>query len=244
LRASLPIDDADEGDIRIEIDHEREENQLPSPQHHRIGANVPFADVVPPEGVPVIGLHSVRFSMALIRTKDRPKPKRQKLGKGAEFGDHAPRTVEEKSDTRTDETLFRPPSEDTEDMLSPEIHNSLNPLHVSYEGRGLLIIRNLKGLRSVTAKPSIRNKVKRKRPAATSNMDLRNPGTESDDETVEIAKLVDGAIRVSVCKGMLRLPQGVKLVTSTFSGGLSELCPAVWTIQYLPVFAVSANAHY
>ncbi|KAF2266581.1 hypothetical protein CC78DRAFT_614767 [Lojkania enalia] len=66
------------GKIRININHARGNTTPTASKHHRIFSNVHFADIKPPDGVPIIYLQSIRFSMEVFRIQQSIKTKGRK----------------------------------------------------------------------------------------------------------------------------------------------------------------------
>jgi hypothetical protein len=208
-----------------------------------MGIDVPAADVQPPETVPVIGLQSVRFTMSLLKPgKPRLKVNRRHLKKetssnitsnpvpGRISGDTSRDPSPERSQAwRTFE------ESDIEDVLSisPGI------------GDTLLMSSGITTGSGKKPETSVQQGKKRKRRSTTSVGRLAKPGMTCLNDFSEMEKLVDGAMRLSVSNGPLRLAQGVKVVTHTFAGNLADLCPAMWSPQYLLVIPVPyTHANY
>jgi hypothetical protein len=220
LRASIPennIGDAHQEtggkDIRVNIDHLRTAEQPSKPQPHRIGLNVPAADVGPPAGVSVMGLQSVKLHMAFLRNKAKSNAKKQKVDNG-----NASSEVNPSQTLRDADFAESPPGCRHGDGKEVTLQSTMQASEILAE---LLATRGEK---------------RKEPPKGTLKADTGS-GTGSPEEICEISKYVDGALRLSVCKGVVKLPQGIKLVTNTFMGTLSEVCPAVWRLQYLPVYA-------
>ncbi|KAF2745686.1 hypothetical protein M011DRAFT_131926 [Sporormia fimetaria CBS 119925] len=236
LRVSLPSVDEqalpdEHPNIRLNIDHCRAGNGESTSQQHRIGANVPAADLRSPEGVPVVGLDSVRLSMC-VRSQARKR------------GNKRPKEVP--TEPANSETLVEgdgftsqifkktPPSTSTPDaettLLSGDECNADEVLDASPALADRVPPSSTAG--PVFAKELVR---KRKRSVASAISTHCLPAGQMAIDTM--AKLVDCAFRLSVCKGTPKLAQGVKLVTSAFSATLSEVCPALWGVHYLQAFS-------
>jgi hypothetical protein len=222
--------------IQIGIHHARKDDNLQAKQSHRLGFNVPCEDITPPEGVPILALQSVSVSMNLINVKPRLKSKQQKRStqrlqlnptKAAENGREDP-LKDVSSEIETESVL----SEDIEQLKTlqqPATAFSKNAPQASSQSQcgdmqenPPILHRSNAALETLVPNTSVHCK-KRKRAASTTV------------DTVEVEKLVDAAMRVSICKSTPKLAQGTKLVTKAFIATLSEVCPAVWSPEYLPV---------
>jgi hypothetical protein len=248
LRPSLPKDERSDdalpfepGKLQINIKHAREDTEIEGKKCHRISSNVPFADITPTEGVPYVRLISVRFAMEIIRIQPSIKPTRPKKRRKLE---------------RTD--TFKADSEDGE---VPKLTKLPTELEDTYNGGEYGILwseqRGDEDL-SHTFDPSPK---RRKRPSTLPNMGpgsgvpimelLHNvenqtrPSTGSSPERVltescqspvlELETLVDAAIRLAVCSSLPKPATGVKVKANTFTGGLTDVAPTLWSPGYLPV---------
>jgi hypothetical protein len=197
--------------VRINIDHLRTE-ELPRSKLHRIGRNVPFADVKPPAGIPVINLLSVAMEMAILRNNTKPNAKKQKVDNS------------KKRQSLSDAT----PSDIATIEAPVTTHTKYGQNTVPSTMEASKILTELLTTRG------------EKRKLSTNTLTKNDAGSSriSQEDMCEISKCIDGALRISACKGAVKLPQGIKLLANTFMGTLSEICPAVWRLQYLPVYAV------
>ena len=250
LRPSLPKDERSDdalpfepGKLQINIKHAREDTEIEGKKCHRIFSNVPFADITPTEGVPYVGLMSVRFAMEIIKIQPLIKPTRPKK-----------RRKLEPTDT------FKAESEGGE---VPELTKLLAELENTYDGdeHGMLWSeqRGDEGL-SHTLVPSPK---RRKRPSTLPDVgpgsgllimellhNVKNqtrPSMGSGPERVVIEPyqspvlgleaLVDAAIRLAVCSSLPKPATGVKVKANTFIGGLTDVAPTLWSPGYLPVIS-------
>jgi hypothetical protein len=260
LRASVQaqrLNDEANGDdhnqIRINIDHLRTNDEPSSKQHHRIGVNVPFADIIPPDGVPVVRLLSVKLELALLRSKRKSTCKRQKTDRGnaskSDFNQQGADddTYTTPSDTARPHALKRPVLEVPQSELSesqieperpPEVVGTLQISPGTEAERAKVVIPqcNMEASEILAELLSARGE-KRKLPGKEAANTIRGSGPGLQRRHDKLSKLIDGAIKLSVCSGAVKLPHDIKVVTGTFSASLSEICPAVWRLQHLPVYA-------
>jgi len=246
LRASIPetwLDDAlqevNETVIRVNIDHLTTEARPSRPHRHRIGLNVPFADVSPPVAIPVMRLQSVKLDMAFLRSKAKPNAKKQKVSKKNDnpkakpsFADLDPQ-VRVNPGTRQDGLS----AAEAETICPQRDADIVGPSPETHIGDGKEAAPDTKQASEILADLLAARGEKRKMPPKSPVGNDAGSGMRSQ-EISEISKCIDAALRLSVCKGMVKLPQGIKLVTNNFMATLSEICPAVWRLQYLPVYAI------
>jgi hypothetical protein len=221
--------------LRININHAKSEDSATRSKSHRLGFNVPFADVRPPEGVPIIALQSVQFSMEFIRTRTTNANKRQKSSKSSR-----PEGISVLPSKRGTDNIEHPDSDSSDELLlGPQYDNEPR----APDNRGVENLRRSSTLPDMDTTPS--NLMKRgmqssKKEKLKRARTLSTPSTGFDPvhqslEFEEIGKLIDSALQTAISRGSPKLTQGTKLVTSTFDGGLSEMCPSIWRPAFLPV---------
>lgn len=244
IRASIPekgvcaaFQESDEKDIRINIDHCRAEPP-PKLQLHRIGRNVPFADVRPPAGIPVINLMSVKLNMAVLMNSTKSNTKKQKVNNepSRKLTDPPSSTIRTHLDsaaTQREHSLKQTRGlSGFRDFGVGELSHNTN---TGKDNR--TVPRTEEASRILTELLTARGE-KRKKPTERPTMKDTGFNSVLQQDIHEFSKYMDSALRISVCKGAVKLPQGVKLLTSTFTGTLSEICPAVWRLQYLQVYTI------
>ncbi|CAO2658622.1 Nn.00g063450.m01.CDS01 [Neocucurbitaria sp. VM-36] len=243
LQPSLPSDIVLEpGILHLNINHATHNGWQEEQPRHRIHSKVPGADVRPPEGFPIVSLHSVRLRMDILETK------------------HPPRTINRKSKTLTKkgivlnpETRRKEPSErgESDDILheSNAVSNVLQTNHVSPQV-GPPVARKRKRkvtnaivrtISSLTPRPDLSSGTRRQ-PATISDLQPSTLVSSTVFSRKEIESMVDGALRFSVCGSFSnRSRSGLKVKASTFVQGLADVAPVMWRPGYLP--ALSQRAH-
>ncbi|KAF2275128.1 uncharacterized protein EI97DRAFT_468097 [Westerdykella ornata] len=223
-----------QGQIRISIAHHRNVDENTTPARHRLGVNVPSADIKPPEMVPVISLNSVRLSLDILQPRPASKAKKRKMSRdanqklgtlidaGSDNSNNAQAALLDSSVTMVSNMQQQHFEEEIllESSVSPS-NNQSNPWD-----------------NPVSISP---HQVKKRCYAVSYESKSTNSGGQPV-EVADISAMVDAAMRISVCRNPSRVSGGVKIVTSTFSATLSEVCPALFTPHYLQ--ALSQRAHF
>jgi hypothetical protein len=245
--STLPFD---HGKLHINIKHARKDTETKDKKHRRDSSNLPFTDVSPPEGVPNIGLMSVRFSMEVIKlqhyTKQTRPKRRRKLERADVLG--ADLKEVEVADSK------KPPAqlEDTDDMnehemLWTDLRGDEDLCHIA--------VQNPSRQKQPTTVP--RMGTCPGTPLSDSLHDVKNgkrPLTESSPERIlakshhspipRLETLVDAAIRLAMCSSLPKPATGVKVKANTFAGSLTDIAPALWSPGYLPVTRVLRELNF
>jgi hypothetical protein len=79
------------------------------------------------------------------------------------------------------------------------------------------------------------SKRNRRRPATDSFVQRSPPLDAGSSDCIEIENIVDGALRLSICGGLGKSANGLKLKANTFRLGLAGVSPVLWRNGYLPV---------
>ncbi|ORY09348.1 hypothetical protein BCR34DRAFT_372383 [Clohesyomyces aquaticus] len=233
LRPSLQSDDFDEealtsgsGMLQLNISHSRTAPNLSGQQPHRVCSNVSFADVKPPSGVAIVALDSVQFVMEMVNvpsqrnSKNRKRSRRSSPSPSSSSSSKRHEVANEGgvTSTRINEVEKGPDlsaSQLVATFTSPEQQNDKSPIGSPTRCEG------------------------RKR-----NADHALPtfGPDIPADVQEIGRLVDASFRLSISEKTPRSLPEIRILTSSFTGTLGEICPALWSPSYLP--ALSQRAHF
>ncbi|KAF2794658.1 hypothetical protein K505DRAFT_360864 [Melanomma pulvis-pyrius CBS 109.77] len=229
----------DDGKLRINIKHVQGDTNIEPKPCHRIFSSVPFADVVPPKGVPNLGLSSIRFAMEFIKIQRPPKTTRSKQTKKSDRIDTPNTNIEESEIINPRKVPLTYETEDTDDDDDDILSYEDALLHEGDEASNQI---------PVTARPeaahgvSIQNKKKRKRPLTDPRFELASTEPPSLLELAELEMLTDAAMRLAVCNILPKRATGLKARANTFIGGLADIAPTLWSPGYLPAF--SQRSHF
>lgn len=228
------------GTLVINIGHADDDRSSETKAPHRILPNVPAADLRPPKNVSKFNLDLVHFSMEIVETKQRLRPKNLKrlktvpndnetifsqleaLGKGGNDG--------------TDEILCE--SSAAPNLLQPQGSTSAR-LDVAPHG-------NQKRKRpsthisvkktSLPLRDSIHSRPNHRQPSAQSDLQPSTLAVSSASDWEDMDVMIDGALRLSACGTLIkRSANGVKVKASTFGQGLMEVAPILWSPGYMLV---------
>jgi hypothetical protein len=231
LKPTLPVDAGEEpGTVHLDISHANGSGMHEEQKRHRLFTDVPAADVRPPEDVPSVSLQSVRLTMDILETspRRRPTPKRsntspgerKSMGVGDENSDHLLYDMASVHDTPNDGGTDHIPTPTSltasRKRKTPATDNPLMSRPVPMD-------------RAATSKRS------RRRPATDSFVQRNPPPDSGSSDRVEIDNIVDGALRLSICGGLGKSSNGLKVKASTFRLGLTDVSPALWRNGYLSV---------
>lgn len=237
--------------IRIDISHQRREDERQSNKRHRIGSNVPFADVNPPEGVAVIALESIHFVMDFVRNNPRWRNIGRKRLRDEKIDQDCQAKEQNGERNLIEIDMDKGLNDDdcSDDLLLeiPEIRVSLgNESSEDYRPKCEKLKRvstshkmetlqtaDLAGIASASGK-------KRKRRAITSELVFDKPSKVFQIDLLEICKLANAALRISIYGSFSKVVPDVKLVANTSGGSLSDLCPTLWSPGYLRVMVSSS----
>jgi hypothetical protein len=229
---------SDTGTVRINVKHSREATDQSTKKRHRIFTDVPHADVKPPEEVPVILLHSVRFRMDIVTVKSRSNIEKN-VSTETQTAVHEIRRPIAKEDLLTNHD-----SNDEIDVLLMEESDEMPPTPVPGITDDALNGERKDQTRKRSL-PYVDDAVQAQNWDIQSNKRSRRE-CESIASLPAVEDLIDSAMRLSICRGPVRLASGVKTITSTFTHTLSDVAPALWSPGYLPVVQIRPlfRAHF
>ncbi|CAN9254474.1 hypothetical protein AG0111_0g12677 [Alternaria gaisen] len=198
-------------------------------ERHRLFLDVPAADVRPPEGIAEISLHTVRLCMDILETSPRRRS-----------------TTKRSNSPRSERRASALDEEDSDTLLHEMASEDL--LHDIDTDRSQTAVRALacrKRKRSATEtmvstqshSPDKAKKLKRprKRLIVDSSMQRKSRPDFTSSDRINVASMVDGAMRLSICGTLNRKLVGWKAKASTFRLGLADVAPAIWRTGYLVV---------
>jgi hypothetical protein len=224
------------GRVQLKLSHTRTDPHVEEKRSHRLSFDVPFADVKPPDGVPVCTLRVIRLSIEISRTNQPPRSKKARC----------PIEREDKGEGGGDKTAF---------LQDGWYLRGLQELSQPCSWPGDMIL--LSGRPDPTKATFIQLDDKKEVPIfipnnLTRTSCLRKRSAESAlhevnstvDSTVEqhselnfgqIMELLDAAVRMTICRNPLKISSGVKVKASSFGARLAEIAPSLWSPDYLPV---------
>jgi len=88
---------------------------------------------------------------------------------------------------------------------------------------------------SVSLEQAETSKRRRNRPTNDSSVRRKSRTNPKLPERIEIASMVDGALRLSIAGTLSKAPIGLKAKASTFRLGLTDVAPAIWKTGYIVV---------
>lgn len=219
----------DPGTIRLDVNHASVMGMQGKKERHRLFLDVPAADVRPPEGIAEISLHTVRFCMDILETSPRRRS-----------------TTKRSNSPRSERRASALDEEDSDTLLHEMASEDL--LHDIDTDRSQTAVRALacrKRKRSATEtmvstqshSPDKAKKLKRprKRLIVDSSMQRKSRPDFTSSDRINVASMVDGAMRLSICGTLNRKLVGWKAKASTFRLGLADVAPAIWRTGYLVV---------
>ena len=220
------------GRVQLKLSHTRTDPNVEEKRSHRLSFDVPFADVKPPDGVPVCTLRVIRLSIEISGTNQPPRSKKARC----------PIELENKGEGKGNKTAF----------LQDGWHlRGLQELSQPCSWPGDMIL--LSGRSDPTEATFIQLDDKKEVPIFTPNDLTRTSclckrSVESAlhdvNSTVEqhselnfgqIMELLDAAVRMTICRNPLKISSGVKVKASSFDARLAEIAPSLWSPDYLPV---------
>ncbi|KAF1940967.1 hypothetical protein EJ02DRAFT_378837 [Clathrospora elynae] len=239
LRPTPPVDAVVEpGTIRLDISHAGNDEPPGGQKPHRLFSNVPAADTRPPEDIPTASLQYVRLSMDLLETstRRRPPPKRSHTSPDE-------RQPAQAATGNCDVLLYDMLSVDNaphEDITGP-VPTTTNPS--TKRKRKRPATDNVMLTLSTRHESSSKVKRGRTRPATDSVLPHGLPPDPAASDRAEIENMMDGALRLSVCGGLTKPVNGLKIKANTFRMGLADIAPVIWRFGHLSVRALSQRAH-
>jgi hypothetical protein len=222
LKPSLPIDPIVEtGTVHLDVSHANGADE--EQKRHRLFPDVPAADVHPPAGVLSVSLQAIRLTMDVLETSPRRRPAAKRSNTFP--GEYKGSGLE---------------VEDSETLL----FNMTPVTDASHAGRTPTASRKRK--RPATDVPltsqstpiasAVTLKRSRRRPATDSYVQRSPPLDDAGSSNLlEIENIVDGALRLSICGGLGKSANGLKVKASTFRLGLADVSPALWRSGFLSV---------
>jgi hypothetical protein len=233
LTPTLPVDAITEpGTVHLNISHANGVGLQDEQKRHRLFTDLPAADVRPPDGVPSVALQSVCLTMEILETSPRRKAtsKRSNTSPGA----HKSMGVEEENSDCLlyDMASFKDASHGGDiDRISTLTSPDPSRKRKRPATDSPLTIPPLQIHGAAASKQS------RRRPATDSFVQRSSPPDpgEGSFNRVEIDNIVDGALRLSICGGLGKSANGLKVKASTFRLGLTDVSPALWRNGYLSV---------
>jgi hypothetical protein len=220
------LDPTQPGKLHISIDQSRELTKSHAKTMHRMYANVPPADIRPPEGVATILLQSVQCTLSISHMRSGTGPAKPK-----------------RLDKRLDRT----------DAILPQSKKIAKPDLDSEEDSDILFLEESGDAGCLTKRESITSPITthrnmRKRALKVSINEIspqylvdlmvhaggkRDPAVPPSAQHIET--LVDAAIRVSACNNLRGSVPGLKFKANTFNQGLADIAPALWRPGFLEV---------
>jgi hypothetical protein len=225
-RANIAIDP---GTIHLDIHHAPHAGIQEEKRRHRLFSGVPAADVRPPEGITGVSLQSVRLCMDVLESSPRRRltTKRSNLSPG----ERKPPVLDEEDSN----TLLHEMAPD--DLLHGGYisRNPTSPKATASRKRKRSTIEISVSTQSRPLGDADTSKRQRKRPSTDSSVQrhLRTDSTSSS--RTDVASMVDGALRLSICGTLNKTAVGWKVKASTFRLGLADVAPAIWKSGYLVV---------
>jgi hypothetical protein len=220
------------------------DNESQKPPLHRLGLDVPFSDIKPPEGVISVSLQAVQLSVDIVGTITKPKSleQRQDHLKKMRIGKELKSSREILSDSKVRTIRVDSAHDELDDLLfddSSPVRGSMNDAvaqsRVDFsnleERSEISDVLDAK-IQEPNRGPS-RPRGKRKR--ATTLFNLRLSPNDTRLASWDLKKLINAAMHFSVCASSLRSFLGVRAVASTFTISLSDICPSVWKPEHLRV---------
>jgi hypothetical protein len=217
---------------RFNITYADHEGQDEAKTRHRLFSNVSAADVLPTEDVPKFGLALVRFTMHILETKQRSQIKR------ARTTPEGMQVLQRQSEVEPDQ------NEALDNMLhgTAPASNAVVGASIVIDQQSAAVIARGKRKRleaqvvartrsSLMLSPA-RERINRThlpvRSIASLGVSIPLPTTD----TSEIKRLIDGAMRLSVCCSLQKSSNGLKIKANTFSVGLADVAPMLWKPGY------------
>jgi hypothetical protein len=220
-----------DGTAHIGISHSDNDTSIEERKPHRILQNVPPADTQPPEGIPSLQLHAVRFSMDVLEPRYRSQWNRSKAS-SAESHANTEHKAQEISPNRQPDVMLH-------DLVP--LTDTASSENGIYGSPCLTPLMNRKRNRESTQAPQRKSPSPELHFTCGTESPTTNPSPQvtthdilAREELEEIQLMVDGAMRLSICGH--NKPQGsLKLKANTFVVGLAEVIPVLWRPGYLGV---------
>lgn len=226
LRTSMLDDSVSEaGTVRWNIQRADHWAQPKEQQRYRKSLiKLSDTEVRPPNGISVVALHSVQFSMSIMESRQRTtsinKRKRTTL-QGFQSSQAETMPIEDDQTEKSGVVLY------STGLSTDKPHT----LHVT----STATLESQKRKRSKTHSDDNRDAL-RSCPVTISTLQPRGVPSFAELDQAEIERLVDGALRLSVSGSFKNRPvHGLKVKANTFFLGLADVCPVLWKPGYLHV---------
>jgi len=227
----------DPGTIRLDINHSSVMSMQEGKKRHRIFSDVPAVDIQPPMEMSSVSLQSVRIHMDILEAGPRRRPAVKRTTSSP--GERKVATLEEED---SDTLLYEIEPED----ISPTGHvnrTSTAPRAPAYGKRKRPDPEDVVSTQSISLEQAETSKRRRKRSTNDSSVRRKLRTNRKLPEQIDVASMVDGALRLSVCGTLSKAPIGLKAKASTFRLGLADVAPAMWKTGYLVVRKSCSSSH-
>jgi hypothetical protein len=219
----------DPGTIRLDINHSSVAGLQAEKKRHRIFSDVPAVDIQPPEGITSISLQSVRIDIDILETSPRKRPTAKRtVSPSGEW--EVPTLQDGESDTFLHELAL-----DRLAHVEHADHISTAPKCPAYAKRKRSATKTLGSPQSGPSEQTETSKRRRGRLANGSCAQQKSSIHYTCSDRIDIASMVDGALRLSICGTLNKVAIGWKAKASTFRLGLADVAPAIWKPGYLVV---------
>ncbi|KAF1960280.1 hypothetical protein CC80DRAFT_532772 [Byssothecium circinans] len=246
LQLSLPLElHPQPGRIHINIAQLRGDTDADTKKGHRIYADVPSADVKPPEGMPTASLQSIHFALVFSESRAKSTSARQKLQK-QQRGNAAARpngggmhqVRSGAPDMSAEEDPETVGSSDGELLLPGQ---ELSLLTQSRKRKRPLALPNRLSPSQAQVLTMPAHQKESRRPHTGSAVPVVCAEITDIPESQLIQDFVDAAVRLSVFGTLRGTAAGCKIKANTFAGGLAEVAPTLWRPGYIE--AITQRAH-
>ncbi|KAG9186399.1 hypothetical protein G6011_02955 [Alternaria panax] len=225
----------DPGTIRLNINHASVMGVQEEKKRHRLFSGVPAADVRPPEGITEVSLQSVHLCMDILEASPRRRvATKRSISSLSERT--APALDEDDSDTILHEMTPDDLLHDGDTHLKPTA-----PSAAACRKRKRPATETVSSTQLHPLDKTETSKWQRKRPTTDSPMQHKSHTEFRSSDRTDVASMVDGAMRLSICGTLNRPVVRWKAKASSFRLGLADVAPAMWRTGYL--VAVSQRAH-
>ena len=219
----------DPGTIRLDINHSSATSMQEGKKRHRIFSDVPAVDIQAPKGIASVSLQSIRICMDILEASPRRRPAVKRTTSSS--GERKVATAEEED---SDTLLYELELED----LSPAGHinrMSTAPRAPGHRKRKRPAAEDVVSTQSASLEQAETPKRRRNRPTNDSSVRRKSRTIPKLPEQIDVASMVDGALRLSISGTLSKAPIGLKAKASTFRLGLADVAPAIWKTGYIVV---------
>jgi len=219
----------DPGTIRLDVNHSSVTSMTEGKKHHRIFSDVPAVDIQPPKGIASVSLQSIRICMDILEASPRRRPAVKRTTSTP--GERKEATLEEED---SDTLLYEIELEDSSPVGHIDRTSSV-PRATTYGKRKRPAAEGMVSTQPVSLEQAETSKRRRNRPTNDSSVRRKSRTNPKLPEQIEIASMVDGALRLSISSSLSKAPMGLKAKASTFRLGLADVAPAIWKTGYIVV---------